>query len=199
MRKTIVNNDHSIVENVDFDRLKEILKDINKAELSRRCGYYSEYIVKNVLRKKRLNWTVAHKLEDVYGISPDEYTYKKPEKSTSNDGQLALRLDKDLIARFRNWAFYNQLSQKDAMEKILSEYLDGKKTATTASSDDTTEITASDDDIYKYWFSFNGEFLKRLAVASMNEHISISDFIFKCLVEGVGDKILDDEKAERKN
>ena len=61
-------------------------------------------------------------------------------KKTSNDGQLALRLDKDLIARFRNWAFYNQMSQKDAMEKILSEYLDGKKTATTINTDESGEF-----------------------------------------------------------
>lgn len=71
-----------------------------------------------------------------------EYTPEVPvrKKKTSNDGQLALRLDKDLIARFRNWAFYNQLSQKDAMEKILSEYLDGKKTATTISTDERVEF-----------------------------------------------------------
>ena len=78
-------------------------------------------------------------------IDKAEATKEAPEvpvrkKETSNDGQLALRLDKDLIARFRNWAFYNQLSQKEAMEKILSEYLDGKKTATTISTDESGEF-----------------------------------------------------------
>lgn len=78
-------------------------------------------------------------------IDKAEATKEAPEvqarkKKTSNDGQLALRLDKDLIARFRNWAFYNQLSQKEAMEKILSEYLDGKKTATTISTDESGEL-----------------------------------------------------------
>lgn len=78
-------------------------------------------------------------------IDKAEATKEAPEvqarkKKTSNDGQLALRLDKDLIARFRNWAFYNQLSQKEAMEKILSEYLDGKKTATTISTDESGEF-----------------------------------------------------------
>lgn len=73
-------------------------------------------------------------------INKAEATKEAPEvqarkKKTSNDGQLALRLDKELIARFRNWAFYNQMSQKDAMEKILPEYLDGKKTATTISTE----------------------------------------------------------------
>ena len=78
-------------------------------------------------------------------IDKAEATKEAPEvpvrkKKTSNDGQLALRLDKELIARFRNWAFYNQLSQKEAMEKILSEYLDGKKTATTISTDESGEF-----------------------------------------------------------
>lgn len=78
-------------------------------------------------------------------IDKAEATKEAPEvpvrkKKTSNDGQLALRLDKELIARFRNWAFYNQMSQKDAMEKILSEYLDGKKTATTISTDESGEL-----------------------------------------------------------
>lgn len=78
-------------------------------------------------------------------INKAEATKEAPEvqarkKKTSNDGQLALRLDKELIARFRNWAFYNQMSQKDAMEKILSEYLDGKKTATTISTDESGEL-----------------------------------------------------------
>lgn len=83
-------------------------------------------------------------------IDKAEATKEAPEvpvrkKKTSNDGQLALRLDKDLIARFRNWAFYNQLSQKEAMEKILSEYLDGKKTATTISTDESGDDNASND------------------------------------------------------
>lgn len=83
-------------------------------------------------------------------INKAEATKEAPDvpvrkKKTSNDGQLALRLDKDLIARFRNWAFYNQLSQKEAMEKILSEYLDGKKTATTISTDESGDFNASND------------------------------------------------------
>lgn len=78
-------------------------------------------------------------------IDKAEATKEAPEvpvrkKKTSNDGQLALRLDKDLIAKFRNWAFYNELSQKEAMEKILSEYLDGKKTTTTISTDESGEL-----------------------------------------------------------
>ena len=137
----MTKRDTSIVESVDFTRLNEILKEkgIKKAKLSRRCGYDSGYVGKHIFREKKLNWTVANTLKKEYGISPDEYTYKKPEKSTSNDGQLALRIDKDLIAKFRNWAFYNELSQKEAMEKMISEYLDGKKTTATASNDEPEE------------------------------------------------------------
>jgi transcriptional regulator with XRE-family HTH domain len=202
MRKRKIHRDNNVIKNVDFDKLNEILKEkgITKAELSRKCGYYDEYISYHTFGEKRLTKTVADTLEKVYGVSPDEYTYKEAEENTSNDGQLALRLDKDLIAKFKNWAYYNQLPQKYAMEKILSEYLDGKKTTTTASNDDTTEetisnddateTTASNDDIYKYTFSFNGEFLQRLALASINEHMSIDDFVHKCLIGGIGDKIL---------
>lgn len=46
----------------------------------------------------------------------------------------------------------------------------------------------NEDDIYTLGFSCNGEFLKRLACASMNKHMSIEDFIYKCL-----DIILDNE------
>ena len=56
-----------------------------------------------------------------------------------------------------------------------------------------TETAVSNDRIYKYTFSFNGEFLERLALASLKEHMSIDDFVEKCLVEGIGDKILDNE------
>ena len=187
-----------IVENVDFTRLSEILrkKHIKWSKLSRKCGYDdSGYVRKNVFGRERLNWTVADTLERVYGITPDEYCYEKAKKSTSNDGQFALRLDKELIARFRNWAFYNQMSQKDAMEKILSEYLDGEKITKTISTDDTAEktisnndtakTTASDDDTYKFIVSINGEFLKRLAMASLNEHTSIENFIFDCIWKSV--------------
>ena len=78
-------------------------------------------------------------------IDKAEATKEAPEvqarkKKTSNDGQLALRLDKDLIAKFRNWAFYNELSQKEAMEKMISEYLDGKKAVTTISTDESGEF-----------------------------------------------------------
>lgn len=204
MTRTIIR-DHNFIKNVDFTRLNEILEEkrIRRAELSRRCGYYPEYVAKHVFGEKRLNWTVANTLERVYDISLDEYCYEKTEKSTSNDGQLALRLDedliaekktsndgqltlrldKDLIAKFRSWAFYNRFSQKEAMEKILSEYLDGKKTAMTASNNDTAEATINNNDTTET--TANGEFLKRLKLASKNEHMSIEDFIFDCILKGL--------------
>ena len=76
-----------------------------------------------------------------------------------------------------------------------------KKTGATASNDDITETTASNDRIYKYTFSFNGEFLERLALASLKEHMSIDAFVEKCLVEGIGDKIIDadDDRAKKEN
>ena len=128
--------DNSIVENVDFTRLSEILrkKHIKWSKLSRKCGYDdSGYVRKNVFGRERLNWTVADTLEKVYGISPDEYCYA--EKNASNN--------------------------------------------------DTSKTTASDDDTYKFIVSINGEFLKMLAMASLNEHKSIEDFIFDCIWKSV--------------
>lgn len=185
---------NDFIKNVDFEKLNEILKrkHLTKAEISRKCGYYNGYIGDHVFREKRLNKNVANTLENVYGILPGEYTYKETEKSTSNDGQLALRLDKDLIEKFRSWAFYNRLSQKDAMEKILSEYLDGKKTATTAGNDDITEelyefsdIEDYDDDIYEFTIKLNGKLLKELALKSVIYHISVEDFVRDCVVKGI--------------
>lgn len=81
MGKTKIHRDYNFIENVDFDRLNEILeeKGITKAELSRKCGYYDNYVTKHVFREKRLNQTVANTLENVYGISPEQYMYNSDE------------------------------------------------------------------------------------------------------------------------
>ena len=64
-----------------------------------------------------------------------------------------------------------------------------------------TETAVSNDRIYKYTFSFNGEFLERLALASLKEHMRVDDFVEKCLVEGTGDKIIDadDDRTKKEN
>lgn len=48
--------DNSIVKNVDFTRLNEILgkNHIKRTELSRRCGYDSGYVRKTVFGEKSL-------------------------------------------------------------------------------------------------------------------------------------------------
>lgn len=141
------------VENVDFEKLRQCLKNhgIKQRELSIVCGYYPDYIEANTLRKRYLNKHVSNVLTYAYKVDPSEYIVTQPKEviSTKDNEQLALRIDKDLIEKFRNWAFYNRFSQKEAMEKILSEYLDGKKTATTISEDDTAEATISNNDITK--------------------------------------------------
>lgn len=55
-------------------------------------------------------------------------------------------------------------------------------------------INAEDDDRYTFAFSFDGKFLKRLALKSIEENISVQDFVFKCIIEGIGDKILEEKK-----
>lgn len=91
---------------------------------------------------------------------------------------------KDTVFREKklNWTVANMLERVYGIS--LDEYC-YEKTETTISDNDTTETTASNDDIYKYTMSFNGEFLKKLALASMNEHLSIEDFIFDCILKGI--------------
>lgn len=55
-------------------------------------------------------------------------------------------------------------------------------------------INAEDDDMYTFGFSFNGKLLKKMAIKSMEEHTTIEDFVFKCIIEGLGDKILEEKK-----
>lgn len=55
-------------------------------------------------------------------------------------------------------------------------------------------INAEDDDMYTFSFSFNGKLLKKMAIKSMEEHTTIEDFVFKCIIEGLGDKILEEKK-----
>lgn len=141
------------VKNVNFGKLRQCLKNhgITQKELSIVCGYYPEYIENNTLRKHYLNKHVSNVLTYAYKIDPSEYIDTQPKEviSTKDDEQLSLRINKDLIKKFRNWAFYNRFSQKEAMEKMISEYLDGKKTVTTISTDDTAETTISNNDITK--------------------------------------------------
>lgn len=58
-------------------------------------------------------------------------------------------------------------------------------TEKSTSNNDITKATASDDDTYRFIVSINGEFLKRLAMASLNEHMSIEDFIFDCIWKSI--------------
>ena len=55
-------------------------------------------------------------------------------------------------------------------------------------------INAEDDDMYTFCLSFNGKLLKKMAIKSMEEHTSIEDFVFKCIIEGIGDKILEEDE-----
>ena len=142
MRKTRIHRDHSFIENVDFDRLNEILeeKGVQKAELSRKCGYYDGYITKHVFIKKRLNKTVANTLENVYGISPDEYTYKETEKTISNDDatettasnddtyEFTIKLDGELLKELALKSVINHISVEDFVRAcVINGICEGRK------------------------------------------------------------------------
>lgn len=126
------------IENVDFEKLRKCLKDhgIKQRELSIVCGYYPEYIEKNVLQRHFLNKHVSDVLTYAYKIDPSEYMDTQPKEVTN----------------------------------------------------------AEDDKMYTFTISCNGKFLKKLAIKSMEEHITIEDFVFKCILKEIGDKILEEKK-----
>lgn len=132
--------DNRIVENVDFEKLRECLKKhgITQKELSIVCGYYPEYIKKNTLRKHYLTQHVKDVLTYAYKVDPSEYIDTQPKKV----------------------------------------------------------INTEDDDIYTLTFSCDGEFLKKLAIKSLEEHITVEDFMVKCILEGIGEKYLEENKNE---
>ena len=126
------------IENVDFEKLRKCLKDhgIKQRELSIVCGYYPEYIEKNVLQRHFLNKHVSDVLTYAYKIDPSEYMDTQPKEVTN----------------------------------------------------------AEDDKMYTFTISCNGKFLKKLAIKSMEEHTTIEDFVFKCILKEIGDKILEEKK-----
>lgn len=137
------------IENVNFEKLRKCLKDngIKQRELSIVCGYYPEYIEKNVLQRHFLNKHVSDVLTYAYKIEPSEY------------------MD-----------------------------IQSKEVTNTADIQPKEIINAEDDDMYTFGFSFNGKLLKKMAIKSMEEHTTIEDFVFKCIIEGLGDKILEEKK-----
>lgn len=126
------------IENVDFEKLRKCLKNhgIKQRELSIVCGYYPEYIEKNVLQRHFLNKHVSDVLTYAYKIDPSEYMDTQPKEVTN----------------------------------------------------------AEDDKMYTFTVSCNGKCLKKLAIKSMEEHTTIEDFVFKCIIEEIGDKILEEKK-----
>ena len=126
------------IENVDFEKLRKCLKDhgIKQRELSIVCGYYPEYIEKNVLQRHFLNKHVSDVLTYAYKIDPSEYMDTQPKEVTN----------------------------------------------------------AEDDKMYTFTISCNGKFLKKLAIKSMEEHTTIEDFVFKCILKEIGNKILEEKK-----
>lgn len=73
-----------------------------------------------------------------------------------------------------------------------SEYIDTQLKEVTNTADEMVNV--EDDDMYTFSFSFNGKLLKRMALKSIEKNITVQDFVFKCIIEGIGDKILEEDK-----
>ena len=121
------------VENVDFEKLRKCLKDhgIKKSELSKACGYYPDYIEKNVLRKHVLNTHVRDVLAYAYKVDPIEYTDIQPKEVAKTEGDdmykkpvtFAFRIDPDIADIVRRYAFLKRMKVKDVMEEIIVKQL----------------------------------------------------------------------------
>jgi hypothetical protein len=137
------------VENVDFEKLRECLKNhgIKQSELSIVCGYNRSYVGKHVLRDHSLNKHVSNVLTNAYKIDPSEY------------------MD-----------------------------IQSKEVTNTADIQPKEVTNAEDDEMYTFTISCNGKFLKKLAIKSMEEHTTIEDFMFKCILKEIGDKILEENE-----
>lgn len=140
--------DNRIVENVDFEKLRECLKKhgIKQKELSIVCGYYPDYIEKNTLRKHYMTQHVRDVLTYAYKVDPSEYIDTQP---------------KEVI------------NPVDAQQK---------------------EVDNTEDDMYTLALSFNGKLLKKMALKSIEENITVQDFVFNCIIKGIGDKILEESE-----
>lgn len=73
-----------------------------------------------------------------------------------------------------------------------SEYMDTQLKEVTNTADEMVNV--EDDDMYTFGFSFNGKLLKRMALKSIEKNITVQDFVFKCIIEGIGDKILEEDE-----
>ena len=156
--------DNRIVENVDFEKLRECLKKhgIKQKELSIVCGYYPDYIKKNTLRKHYMTQHVRDVLTYAYKVDPSEYIDTQP---------------KEVI------------NPVDAQPKYYkfdpSEYFDTQQKEV---------ANTEDDDMYTLILSFNGKLLKKMALKSIEENITVQDFVFNCIIKGIGDKILEESE-----
>lgn len=73
-----------------------------------------------------------------------------------------------------------------------SEYMDTQLKEVTNTADEMVNV--EDDDMYTFGFSFNGKLLKRMALKSIEKNITVQDFVFKCIIEGIGDKIFEEDE-----
>lgn len=67
-----------------------------------------------------------------------------------------------------------------------SEYIDTQPKEVT--------ISEEDDDMYTLTFSIHEQLLKRLAMQSMKEHITIDDLVTKIIIKGIDEKILEEKQ-----
>ena len=121
---------YDFLENVDFSRLAEILaeKNITKAELSRKCGYGSDYVVTNVFGKQKLNQRVADVLSSTYGVSREDYTTREDTKPTykltlPETHELTVRIDEGTLIDLAIASVKERESVSDLVIEAIDEYL----------------------------------------------------------------------------
>jgi hypothetical protein len=65
------------------------------------------------------------------GNAQDEPTRGKQKPKGNGGVVVSFRLDEDVVKKLKGYAFYNGITQKEALETIITNYLEGKTIAQT--------------------------------------------------------------------
>lgn len=152
------------VENVDFEKLRECLK-------------------KHGITQKELSRVCGYYQNYIKNVTLRSHFLNAHVRDVLT---YAYKIDPREYIDTQPKEVINPVDAQPKYQKIdLSEYFDTQQKEV---------ANTEDDDMYTITFSFNGKLLKRLALKSIEENITVQDFVFKCIIKGIGDKFLEERE-----
>lgn len=71
-------------------------------------------------------------IADIRPYDDDDEPQKEKQKQKGNGGIVfSTRIDEEVVKKLKGYAFYNGITLKEALETIITNYLEGKTIATT--------------------------------------------------------------------